>query len=107
MKIRTETPIQAQTPEELLKELRALMAEAEKMTGDSMTEHSQEALEAVRARFEAAQERLAHLYEGTKQKFIKGVRYTDHKIRENPYQSLAVALGVGMLVGVLIGRRSK
>jgi len=107
MKIRTETPVQAQTPEELLKELRTLVAEAEKMAGNSLTEHSEEALEAVRVRFEAAQERLAHLYEGTKQKFIKGVRYTDHKIRENPYQSLAIALGVGVLVGVIIGRRSK
>lgn len=107
MKIRTETPVHAQTPEELLKELRTLVAEAEKMMGDGLTEHSEEALEAVRARFEAVQERLAHLYEGTKQKFIKGVRYTDHKIRENPYQSLAIALGVGVLAGVIIGRRTK
>ena len=32
---------------------------------------------------------------------------TDQAIRANPYQSLAIAAGVGILVGVLIGRRSK
>ena len=36
-----------------------------------------------------------------------GAKYTDETIRENPYQSMAVAAGLGLLVGVLIGRRSK
>ncbi|MBL9200173.1 MAG: DUF883 family protein, partial [Opitutaceae bacterium] len=32
---------------------------------------------------------------------------TDSAIREHPYQALAIALGAGLLVGVLLGRRSR
>ncbi len=105
MKNRPHSP--AETPQDLLNDLRALVVEAEQMMEDSVSEHSQEAIEAVRVRFAAAQERLAQLCESTKKKVVAGARYTDETIRENPYQSLAVALGVGVLVGVLIGRRSR
>jgi ElaB/YqjD/DUF883 family membrane-anchored ribosome-binding protein len=97
----------AHTPKDLLTELQALVAEAEGMLTDSVSEHSTEALGHLRARFGAAQERFSHLYEGAKKKVVAGAKYTDTTIRENPYQSLAVALGVGVVLGVLIGRRSK
>ena len=61
----------------------------------------------MRARFSAAQERLANIGASVRQKVIAGARYTDEAIRENPYQALAITLGVGVLVGVLLGRRSK
>lgn len=95
------------TPKELLTELQSLVAEAETMMADSLTEHSTEALSNLRARFGAAQERMGEFYDGAKKKVVAGAKYTDTAIRENPYQSLAVALGVGVLVGVLIGRRTK
>ena len=34
-----------------------------------------------------------------------GVRATDHAIREHPYESIGIAFGVGMLLGVLINRK--
>lgn len=101
---RTVTP--AQTPEELLQDLRALVSEAEAMLGDSLKEHSSEAVEALRARYEATQERLAEFYAGAKKKVVAGARYTDEAIRTHPYQSIAIAAGVGLLVGVLLGRNS-
>lgn len=97
----------AHTPKELLSELKTLVVEAETMMADSLTEHSAEALGNLRERFGAAQERFADLYDGAKKKVVAGAKYTDTSIRENPYQSLAIALGVGVLVGVLVGRRSK
>ena len=97
----------AQTPQDLLEELRTLVAEAEKMMGDSLTEHSEDALSALRARFDATQERLGELYAGARQKVIAGAKYTDETIRANPYQSLAIAAGIGLLIGVLVGRRSE
>jgi ElaB/YqjD/DUF883 family membrane-anchored ribosome-binding protein len=97
----------AQTPKELLHDLQALVAEAEAMIADSATEHTAEAIDLLRARFAAAQERFTDAYAGARKKVIAGAKYTDEAIRENPYQSLAIALGVGVLVGVLIGRRSK
>jgi ElaB/YqjD/DUF883 family membrane-anchored ribosome-binding protein len=96
----------AQTPKELLSQLQALVLEAETMMADSLAENSAEALTNLRERFGAAQERLGEMYDGAKKKVVAGAKYTDTTIRENPYQSLAVALGVGVLVGVLIGRRT-
>jgi ElaB/YqjD/DUF883 family membrane-anchored ribosome-binding protein len=105
MKLANETT--AQTPKDLLNDLHALVTEAEKMMGDSLTEHTADAVGALRTRFDAAQERLGHLYAGAKQKVVAGAKCTDEAIRANPYQSLAIAAGAGLLIGVLLGRRSK
>ena len=96
----------AQTPEDLLNDLRALVSDAEKMLGESLSEHSTEAMSALRSRYDAAQERLGEMYDGAKKRVVAGAKYTDTAIRENPYQSIAIAAGVGLLVGVLLGRRS-
>lgn len=96
----------AHKPQEILEELRTLVAEAEKMM-DSTVEHSEDTLSALRSRFESARERVAELYTGARKKVVAGAKYTDTAIRENPYQALAIALGAGLLVGVLLGRRSK
>ena len=97
----------AQTPKELLNDLRTLVAEAEKMMGDALSEHTADAVGALRTRFDAAQERFADAYAGARRKVIAGAKYTDEAVRANPYQSLAIALGAGLLIGVLIGRSSK
>jgi ElaB/YqjD/DUF883 family membrane-anchored ribosome-binding protein len=104
MKLTNDTP--AQSPQDLLADLHALVTEAEKMMGDSVTEHTSEAIGDLRVRFDAAHERLGRLYTGAKQKVVAGAQCTDTAIRANPYQSLAIAAGVGLLVGVLVGRRS-
>ena len=97
----------AQTPKDLLNDLHALVAEAEKMMGESPTEHNGDAVGALRTRFTAAQERLSDLYTGARKQIVAGAKSTDAAIRANPYQSLVIAAGVGLLVGVLVGRRSK
>lgn len=97
----------AETPRELLNDLHALVAEAEKMMGDSLSEHTGEAVGALRARFDAAHERLGEVCSRAKQKVVAGAKCTDQAIRANPYQSLAIAAGAGLLIGVLLGRRSK
>ena len=97
----------AQTPKELLHDLQTLVAEAEKMMGDSLSEHTDDAVSALRARFDAAQERFSEIYAGARQKVVAGAKCTDAAIRANPYQALAIAAGAGLLAGVLLGRRSR
>lgn len=92
-----------QSPETLLHDLKALVAEAEKMVADSVDDG--DAIGNLRERFAAAQERLGHIYVDAKNKITTGAKRTDEAIRSNPYQSLAVALGVGVLLGVVIARR--
>jgi len=95
----------AHTAKELLIELQALAAEAGKMAGDSVSEHTEEAMTALHARFAQAQERLGTLYQSGRKRVIAGAHRTDESIRANPYQSIVIAAGVGLLVGVLLGRR--
>jgi ElaB/YqjD/DUF883 family membrane-anchored ribosome-binding protein len=104
MKNNNET---AQTPKELLDELQTLVTEAEAMIAGSATEHSADAFDSLRSRFGAVQERFTDAYAGARKKVVAGAKYTDETIRANPYQSLAIAAGVGLLVGVLAGRRGK
>ena len=72
----------------------------------SVSEHTGDAMNALRARYAAAQERVGELYTSAKKNVVAGAKYTDETIRANPYQSIAIAAGIGLLVGVLVGRRS-
>ena len=101
MKNNKETAL---TPKELLTELQSLVAEAQEMITGTVSEQSAEAIESLRSRFDAAQERLADTYAGARKKVIAGAKQTDETIRDNPYQSIAIAAGVGLLVGLLLGR---
>ena len=97
----------AQTPEALLADLRALVADAEMMMSGPAEDAGAEAMTTLRERFAAAQERCSELYASARERVAAGARCTDAAIRANPYQSLAIALGAGLLVGVLLGRQSK
>ncbi|EIQ00809.1 hypothetical protein OpiT1DRAFT_05365 [Opitutaceae bacterium TAV1] len=105
MKNNSETT--ARTSRELLDDLHTLVAEVEKLTGDSASEPAADTLEALRARFTAAQERLTDLCACTKKKIVAGAHCADEAIRAKPYQALAIAAGVGLFIGFLAGRRSK
>jgi ElaB/YqjD/DUF883 family membrane-anchored ribosome-binding protein len=106
MKMKTKSDASTQTPKELLSDLQALVQEAEKLMGESISDHTSEAVDALRARFHAAQERLSEFYDDARAKVTAGAKCTDKAIRENPYQALAIAVGTGLLVGVLLGRRT-
>lgn len=99
--------VSTQSPQELLSELRNLVVEAEKMVGASISEHTADAVSALRSRYHAAQERIGEIYEDSRKKVVAGAKYTDKTIRDNPYQTIAIAAGVALLVGVLLGRRGR
>lgn len=105
--MKSENDQPAPTPDELLNELRALLTEAERVFGAATADDQGSATDELRRRFEAAQERLTKLADETRRKVTDGLKSTDESIREHPYQSLAIALGLGLLIGVLLGRRSK
>lgn len=96
-----------QTPKDLLEDLHTLVADAERMMGEAVSDRTADAVGALRARYDAAQERLGVMYDGARKRVVAGAKCTDAAIRENPYQSIAIAAGVGLLVGVLLGRRSQ
>jgi ElaB/YqjD/DUF883 family membrane-anchored ribosome-binding protein len=103
MKDNNDTP--AMLPDQLRNDLRSLVAEAEKILGEDFSEGSRDVISNMRARLNGAQERLAEFYSDARKKVVDGARVTDETIRANPYQSVAIAAGIGLIVGLLVGRR--
>lgn len=94
-------------PDTLLRELETLVSEAKTLICDSDNDINDGAAETMRARFAEIQQRCSALYTKAQKKIVTGAKATDSAIRENPYQSLAIAVGLGLAVGVLLGRRSR
>jgi ElaB/YqjD/DUF883 family membrane-anchored ribosome-binding protein len=93
-----------ETTERLLQELRAVVHDGEELLksgAEELGEKGMMARERLRAALEAARETGRKL-EGRAR---AGARATDVLIRENPYQSIGIAFGVGVVLGVLINRR--
>jgi ElaB/YqjD/DUF883 family membrane-anchored ribosome-binding protein len=99
----TPEPVQEKTPDELVNELRGLVAEAERMLGES-ERASPAAVSALCGRFEAARARVSALYATTKGNVVEGAKTTDAAIRSHPYQALVIALGIGVLLGAVVSR---
>jgi ElaB/YqjD/DUF883 family membrane-anchored ribosome-binding protein len=104
--MKNSQPTTSEATDAFLSDLRALVTEAEKLLDEAPESATAGIGSSLRARLEAAQERFTDLYAGARKQVIAGGKYTDKAIRQNPYQSLAIAACVGLLVGVLIGRRS-
>lgn len=95
-----------ETPEEIVEHIGRLMAEAEALLVGPVAERAGEKVNDLRSRFSALQSRASDLYSDTRKKVVAGARATDDTIRSHPYESLAIALGVGVLLGALIRRSS-
>jgi ElaB/YqjD/DUF883 family membrane-anchored ribosome-binding protein len=60
----------------------------------------------ARKRLVATVEKARETWEVVQEKAVAGVKAGDKTIRQHPYSSLGVALGIGALFGYLISRRS-
>jgi len=94
----------AESPEQIVEHLRALIAEAEKTIGAELTEGAEEKLGSLRDRFSDAKEKAEHCLSVAREKVVHGAKQADTAIRSHPYESLAIALGVGVLLGALLRR---
>ena len=85
----------------LVKDAQALFTAGTALTGekaDELRSRGMRALDTALARaHEAQQSALAATKEAAKQ--------ADEYVKENPWRSIAVAAGVGLLIGVIIGRK--
>ena len=96
--MRTET-------DKLVKDLKTCACDAEeliKATAGELNEKSKEAGLRLKARLNSAKESCGALEE----KARKGVKLADGKIRTYPYEAIGIALGVGLVAGLLLRRRS-
>jgi ElaB/YqjD/DUF883 family membrane-anchored ribosome-binding protein len=59
----------------------------------------------IRMRLSSAIDSAKETYRRLEEKAVAGAKATDKVIREHPYESLGVAFGLGLLVGVLVTRK--
>ena len=59
----------------------------------------------IRMRLSSAIESAKATYHRMEEKAVAGAKATDKVIRDHPYESLGVAFGLGLLVGVLVTRK--
>ena len=88
----------------LVQDFKVVMQDAESLLKASAGELGDRAREA-RARLTASLESAKVNFHKIEEKALAGAKATDKVIREHPYQSVGVAFGLGLLVGVLVTRR--
>ena len=93
-----------ETPEEVVEHISRLMSEAEALLVGPVADRVGEKWGELRSRFDTLQSKAGSLYGDARKKVVAGARATDDTIRTHPYESLAIALGVGVLLGALIRR---
>ena len=81
----------------LAEDARALMAATADVAGEKVGE--------ARKRLAAALESAKEIAGRIRDKAVEGAKATDEAVREHPYQSIGIALGVGALIGFLVSRR--
>ena len=92
------------TSQKLLHELKSIVHQAEELLKGEAGELNGKNQEAV-GKLSAALDTAKATYLKVQEKTIAGAKRTDTLIRDNPYQSLGIALGVGVLVGYLVARK--
>ena len=103
MDTRSASEIEEST-EKLLQDLKVVVRDGEELLragAEDLSEVGTAAREKLAAALEVARETQQRLQE----RAIAGAKATDRLIRQNPYQSIGIAFGIGLLIGVLAKRR--
>jgi ElaB/YqjD/DUF883 family membrane-anchored ribosome-binding protein len=92
------------TTEKLLEDVKQVVRDGEELLRAGAGEISEKG-KAARARLAAALDSAKETGRRLQEKTIAGAKATDKVIREHPYQSIGIAFGVGLLIGVLVNRK--
>lgn len=96
------------TTDKLMEDLRVVVADAEELL-KATAGQAGEKVAAVRARaqasVDAAKGRMAVVGERVGERSREAAKMTDEYVHQNPWSSIGVAAGLGVLLGFLIGRK--
>lgn len=102
-----QTPIEV-SKEQLARDLKVLVADAEGLLKATASQ-SGEAVAAMRERIgeslAVAKEKLAEVERVALDKAKAAATATDQYVHEKPWHAVGIAAGVGLIIGLLIGRR--
>jgi ElaB/YqjD/DUF883 family membrane-anchored ribosome-binding protein len=94
--------------DKLMGDLRVVIADAEellRMTADQAGEGAADIRSRVQTKMNQAKIDLIQLQDAAVAKAKAAGHATDEFVHENPWRSIGIAAGVGLVVGLLIGRR--
>lgn len=94
--------------DKLMGDLRVVIADAEqllRMTADQVGEEAAEVRSRVQARMNQAKADLVNLQEAAVAKAKAAGHAADEFVHENPWKSIGIAAGAGLLLGLLVSRR--
>ena len=81
----------------LAQDAQALMSATADVAGEKVGE--------ARARLAAALERGKEIYGDVRERAVETAKVADKTVRENPYQAIAIGVGVGAVIGFLLARQ--
>jgi ElaB/YqjD/DUF883 family membrane-anchored ribosome-binding protein len=93
-----------QANERLAADVRLLIRDSEEFLKATAGEAGEKVKE-VRNRLSKAVESAKATYDKVQDKAVEEVKAVDEVIRDHPYESIGIALGLGVLIGVFLGRR--
>lgn len=101
-------PTSVNVQEQLVSDIRSVISEAEEMLG-ATADQTGEKIASLRARIQTrlsdAKVRLRDAEDLLVTKTRAAARATDEYVHESPWTAVGIAAGVGLLVGLIIGRR--
>jgi ElaB/YqjD/DUF883 family membrane-anchored ribosome-binding protein len=103
MSARSTAEIEEST-EKLLQDLKAVVHDGEELLQAGMNELGERG-QAVRERLTAALEVARETRRKLEKRAVAGAKAADELVRDNPYQSIGIAFGVGVLLGFLVNRK--
>lgn len=96
-----------QHKENLMREFNQVLKDADDLIKNSeqqVGEGFQNAKDKLQATLKSAKSEIQHLEDVAIKKTKEAARATDAYVHENPWKTAGIAAGVGLLVGLLIGR---
>jgi ElaB/YqjD/DUF883 family membrane-anchored ribosome-binding protein len=90
--------------QKLLHDLRQVVQDGEEVLRAGVGELGEKGI-AARAKLSAALDSAKETARKLQSKTVAGAKATDKVIREHPYQSIGIAFGLGLLIGVLVNRK--
>jgi ElaB/YqjD/DUF883 family membrane-anchored ribosome-binding protein len=90
--------------DKLVQDLKNVVADAEdlmKATAGEVSEKAKEARDRLASALASARSSCSRIEEQA----VAGAKVADRAVRDHPYESIGVAFGIGMIIGVLLGRK--
>jgi len=94
--------------DKFVQDMKLLVSDAEELLRATATQAGEQiavARERIQDSLQQAKVKLAKADAIVRERAKQAARYTDEYVHENPWRAVGVAAGIGLLLGLILGRR--